>query len=244
MIQGPSKDLTLIVYDTPNPPKYIKINKFLMKMLIFIIPIIIIISVGSSLFTSVYMKQQIEQARSQEPEIILNLREKSSELASELEALKKTNSDLIQKISSGTNTKLSTDISGITALIAIPLGFKDLRSIQQAKLENLTSESAKEKVLFKFDILNNKKNNEKLAGFITVVQYHKDGISFYPNYDLSIDSPSLVFSKGESFVVSRFRPVVAEFKKPKGTIVWYKIFIFSHAGDLISYKKTQNFTLD
>ena len=215
-----------------------------MRMLIFIIPIIIIISVGSSLFTSVYMKQQIEQARSQEPEIIINLRNKSSDLSQELKALKKTNSDLIQKISSGADAKVASSITGISALMATPLGFQDLRNIQQAKLENLTNDSAKEKVLFKFDILNNKKNNDKLAGFITVVQYHKDGISFYPHYDLSIDSPSLVFSKGESFVVSRFRPVVAEFKKPKGSLVWYKIFIFSHAGDLISYKKTQTFTLD
>lgn len=49
MIQDPSKELTLIVYNTPKPPKYIKLNKGLIKVLIFIIPLIIIVSIGSSL---------------------------------------------------------------------------------------------------------------------------------------------------------------------------------------------------
>jgi len=78
----------------------------------------------------------------------------------------------------------------------------------------------------------------------SIVQYHKDGLSFYPNYDLSLENPNLIFSKGESFVVSRFRPVIAEFKKPKGSVVWYKVFIFSQTGNLIAFKKAGPFTLD
>jgi hypothetical protein len=244
MIQDPSKEVTLIIYDTPKPPKYIKINKVLMKSLIFFIPLIVIISIGFSMLTSVYMKQKLETARSQEPEIILGLRAQTKKLTSEVEALKITKEELITKISSGGATNSNDDIQSLVNLFSVPIGFEDKRNSIQAKLENMSNENFTEKVLFKFDILNNKIDKSKLAGYISIVQYHKDGVSFYPSYNLSPENPNLIFSKGESFVVSRFRPVVAEFPKPKGSVAWYKIFIFSHTGNLLAFKKTQTFSLD
>jgi len=244
MIQDPSKELTLVVYDAPKPPKYLKINKVIVRVLIFLILVVIILSVAFSLFTSVYLKQKLEMAKSQEPEIILKLREVVSTSENEIEALKKTNSQLIQKISTGQATSTSDEIGNLFNLFSIPLGFEDNRPKENAKLENMSNDILKDKMLFKFDILNNQAGDEKLAGFISIVQYHKDGLSFYPNYDLSLENPNLIFSKGESFVVSRFRPVIAEFKKPKGSVVWYKVFIFSQTGNLIAFKKAGPFTLD
>jgi hypothetical protein len=244
MIQDPSKEVTLIIYDTPKPPKYIKINKILMKSLIFFIPLIVIISIGFSMLTSVYMKQKLEQARSQEPEIILNLRAENKKLLTKTATLEKTKVELITKISSGGANSANPEIQNLVNLFSIPIGFEDKRNFLQAKLENMSNDNLSDKVLFKFDILNNKTDKSKLAGFISIVQYHKDGISFYPNYNLSPENPNLIFSKGESFVVSRFRPVVAEFPKPKGSVVWYKIFIFSHTGNLIAFAKTKTFSLD
>jgi hypothetical protein len=244
MIQDPSKEVTLIIYDTPKPPKYIKINKILMRSLIFFIPLIVIMSIGFSMFTSVYMKTKLEEARSQEPEIIQNLRVQNSKLTSQVDLLQATKVELISKISTGGSDNTSTEIQTLVNLFLIPLGFEDKRDEIQAKLENINNDNLSGKVLFKFDILNNKKDKSKLSGHISILQYHKDGVSFYPNYNLSPDKPNLIFSKGESFVVSKFRPVVAEFSKPKGSVVWYKIFIFSHTGNLLAFKKTQNFTLD
>jgi hypothetical protein len=244
MIQDPSKELTLVVYDSPKPPKYLKINKVIIRVLIFLIPVVIILSVAFSLFTSVYLKQKLEMAKSQEPEIILKLREVVSTSENEIEALNKTNSQLIQKISTGQATATSDEMGNLFNLFSIPLGFEDNRPKENAKLENMSNDILKDKMLFKFDILNNQAGDEKLAGFISIVQYHKDGLSFYPNYDLSLENPNLIFSKGESFVVSRFRPVIAEFKKPKGSVVWYKVYIFSQTGNLIAFKKAGPFTLD
>ncbi len=244
MIQDPSKDLTLIVYNTPKPPKYIKINKKLMKTLIFFIPIIVIFSIGFSMISSVYMKRKLEKARSQEPEIILGLKKEKSSLISEIKALKLTNTTLTKKISQGGAAQnIAPNITGLMALFTAPLGFEDKRGDNFAKLENMTNDNLGKKLLFKFDILNNKLDGKKLAGYITIVQYHREGLSFYPQYDLTSDSPSLEFSKGESFTVSRFRPVIAEFSKPNGTNVWYKIFIFSRTGNLLAFKKAGPFQL-
>ena len=99
MIQDPSNDLTFIVYNTPKPPKYIKINKKLMKILIFIIPVITIFSIGFSVITSFYMKRKLEKARSQEPEIILSLKNEKEELQSEIKILQESNQILTKKIS-------------------------------------------------------------------------------------------------------------------------------------------------
>jgi len=244
MIQDPSKDLTLIIYNSPKPPRYIKINKILMKSLVFLVPAVVIISVVFSMIFSTYMKRQLDQARSQEPQIIIDLKHINKDLISETESLKKSNKELIKKISIGWNKDSDDSINDFVNLFAIPLGFIDERNLNKAKLENMNNDNLNDKVFFKFDILNNKVGNQKLAGFITIVQYHKDGISFYPQYNLSLENPNLIFSKGESFVVSRFRPVVAEFKKPKGSIVWYKIFIYSQTGNLLAYKKAGPFSLD
>jgi len=244
MIQDPSNDLTFIVYNTPKPPKYIKINKKLMKILIFIIPVITIFSIGFSVITSFYMKRKLEKARSQEPEIILSLKNEKEELQSEIKILQESNQILTKKISLGGVQISQGSSANLMTLFTTPLGFEDKQSDDLAKLDNMTNDNLQDKVLFKFDILNNTPNGQKLAGYITVVQYHRNGISYFPQYDLSVDSPGLEFSKGESFTVSRFRPVIAEFPKPNGTNVWYKVFIFSRTGNLLAYKKAGPFQLN
>lgn len=242
MIQDPSKDLTLIVYNAPHPPKYVKLNKSLIKILIFTIPVIIIISIASSLISSVYMKRKLESVRSKEPEIILSLRDEQKELLSEIKLLKVTNTTLTKKISTGGDIASASPLS-IMALFTTPLGFEDKRSEVLAKLENMNNDQINDNILFKFDILNNKSDGERLSGYISIIQYHSDGITFYPSYDLTVDTPRLEYSKGESFTVARFRPVIAEFPKPKGTNVWYKIYIYSRTGNLIAYKRAGPFQL-
>ena len=242
MIQDPSKELTLIVYNTPKPPKYIKLNKGLIKVLIFTIPLIVIVSIGSSLISSVYMKRKLENVRSKEPEIILQLKKEKEELAQEVKALKSTNITLTQKISAGGKGTVSP--LNLMAMFTTPLGFKDRRADNLAKLENINSDQVNKNILFKFDLINNKQDTSKLSGYVTIVQYHADGISYYPSYKLSVESPRLEYSQGESFTVSRFRPVIAEFAKPNGNNVWYKIFIFSRTGNLLAYKKAGPFQLN
>ena len=195
--------------------------------------------------SSVYMKRKLENARSQEPEIILSLKKEKTLLAKKVVLLETTNETLTKKISQGkTGIGVTANLTNIMALFTAPLGFEDKRAEKLAKLENMTNDSVGNKLLFKFDILNNIVTGIKLAGYITIVQYHRNGLSFYPQYDLSADSPSLEFSKGESFTVSRFRPVIAEFPKPVGTNVWYKIFIFSRTGNLLAFRKAGPFQIN
>ena len=56
MIQDPSKDLTLIVYNTPKPPKYLKVNKKLIKTLFILIPFMVITSITFTFIYSMLLK--------------------------------------------------------------------------------------------------------------------------------------------------------------------------------------------
>lgn len=232
MIQDPSKDLTLIVYNTPKPPRYLKINKKLLRLLLFLVPFLLIIALLSSLASSVYMKKKLETARSQEPEIILGLRQEKSELASKLTAMEKVNANLTKKISQGSDSSPASAL----ALFSTPIGYEDMTEKEMAKLENMSANFKQDKIEFRFDLLNNLDNDEKLAGYITIVQYAGNTLQIYPDYDLSIENNRLDFSKGESFVVSRFRPVIAEFRKPQALTVWYKVYIFGRSGNLMNFK--------
>lgn len=243
MIQDPSKDLTLIIYNTPKPPKYIKINKGLVKSLLFIIPFMVILSVTSSLFTSFYMKRKLEVVQSKEPEKIKALKDEKTVLSDKITVLERSNKELTEKISAGT-TESGLGATQL-ALFNTPLGFEDLREKNLAKIDSITNKSSNGKVTLKFNLTNNQEGDQKLSGFITVVQYHAQGLSLYPNIALTTQSPLLQYSKGESFYVSRFRPVIAEFNLPQSSkSVWYKIFIFNRTGNLLFMESTQEYPLN
>ena len=232
MIHDPSKDLTLIVYNTPKPPRYLKINKRLLRLLLFAIPMLLIVSLLFSLSTSVYMKKTLDTARSQEPVIIASLKNDKAELAKQVVTLSALNKNLTKKISAGS---AQTPASAL-ALFVTPLGYQDFTEKEMVKLESMSANFKKDKVEFRFDLLNNLDNDEKLAGYITIVQFAGNAMEYYPAYDLSLENNRLDYSQGESFVVSRFRPVIAEFSKPSSLTAWYKIFIFDRSGNLLNYK--------
>lgn len=243
MIQDPSKDLTLIVYNTPKPPRYIKINKSLVKSLLFLIPFMVLVSISFSLLTSVYMKRKLEIAQSTEPKKITNLKIQKQELEAKISSLQKSNNELTKKISQG-SMSLGSAAAGL-ALFNTPLGFEDLRDQAQAKVENFSNQISNDKVIFKFDLINNLQDENKLAGYITVIQYHSYGISIYPSVTLTNQNSLLSYSKGESFYVSRFRPVISEFSTPRNSAsVWYKIYIFSRTGNLLEMKTTEEYSLN
>lgn len=232
MIQDPSKDISLIVYNTPKPPRYLKINKRLLKLLMLIVPLLLIVALFFSLSSSLYMKGKLEVARSKEPAIIASLKDEKKELESQVASLQKVNQTLTQKISQGSQTAPASAL----ALFATPIGYKDLTDKEMAKLENMSANFKQDKIEFRFDLLNNLDSEERLAGYISIIQYSENSLEIYPKYDLTIEENKLDFAKGESFVVSRFRPVIAEFNKPRSLSVWYKVFIFSRSGNLVDFK--------
>lgn len=241
MIQNPSKDVTLIVYNTPEPPRYYKLNKGLVRTLIILIPLMVIISISISFLYSVFLKNKISSLKSSVPEKILELQNLNSNLTSELSLVKKTNTTLTEKLSKGSGSETSISSLGFFTL---PIGINDLRSQELIKFEDIKVETVDGKILLKFNMANNSPNNEKLSGFITVVQYQGNLIQFFPDYELPQKNLRLEYTSGESFGFSRFRPTVATFSKFNQTSAKYKIYVFSRTGDLITYKQLGPFNVE
>jgi hypothetical protein len=239
MIQDPSKELTLIVYNTPKPPKYLKLNKGLIKTLIIVIPLLIISSISISFLYSMYLKNQVNDLRSKEPKIINDLKEDKIKLQSTVKMLEKSNSILTKKLSIGATAETSLSSIG---LFTAPLGMEDLREKELLKMEGLKLETKGSNIEFSFNLANN--SPDKLSGFLFIVQYQGNQIQFYPNYELGEKNLRLEFSKGESFSFSRFRPTVANFTKTTKSSARYKVFIFSRTGNLIAYKQAGPFNIE
>lgn len=234
MLQKISNFVTIIIYDSPKPPKEYKVNKGVLKLLLITLPILIVLSVLISTGFSLYLKNRIESVRSEEPIVIQNLRAQIDELNKDVKKANTNTEELVKKIAKGSPNEINSALS----LFAIPSGFTDSRSLNEAKIENFSIVKKSDTLQLRFDILNNLSSSKKLSGFIHIIQYSKNAMHLYPNNEFSPENNTIQYSQGESFNVARFRPVIADFPAPKGFSVWYKVYIFSITGELISYHVT------
>ena len=239
MIQDPSKELTLIVYNTPNPPRYLKINKGLIRNLLIVIPFLIIIILSFTFLYSMVLKKKVNELRSSEPKIITDLKEQSEKLTNQIVILEKQNALLTQKLSLGPTKETTTSIF---EFFTVPLGLEDLREKNLLKIENINLKAEGDRIKFSFNLANNTTN--KLSGYLFIVQYQKDNIQIYPKDKLSDKNLKLEFSKGESFGFSRFRPTEANFSLLSKESSRYKIFIFSREGNLLSYRQVGPYNIE
>ena len=235
MIQSQSKEVTLIVYDTPKPPRYFKLNKGLIKTLVILIPLMVVTSITLSFMYSIFLKTRISELRSSEPRRITELKKERALLTQQLTEVKKTNAAITDKLSRGSSNETSVSALG---LFTVPLGIQDLIKIEDIKVKTDS------KIKLEFNLANNTSPNEKLSGYISVIQYQGRIIQFYPSYELSAKNLRLEYNSGESFGFTRFRPTVASFDKVSGTSAKYKIYIFSRTGDLLAYKQLGPFNIE
>lgn len=233
MIQKPTDNLNVIIYDSPEPPKYLKLDKKFFNLIIWMTPILILLLVSASIGYSFYFKRQLEIAKSSEPKIINDLTMENLQKDSAIEKLIKQNKTLIKKISAGVpNQKLPL------SLFNLSIGLEDITEKKLAKLDSFTHEIKDNKFIFKFNLTSNMTSSDKLSGYIRVVQISSIGFFFYPSINIEHETSLLSYNKGESFTVSRFRPVVAEFNFDNQIKqAWYKIYLFNRSGDLIHHQE-------
>jgi hypothetical protein len=100
------------------------------------------------------------------------------------------------------------------------------------------------KVILNRDALNLRFNiipsgETKLAGHIIVLMKNELTIQVYPPAALNTSDYQINYSSGETFSTQRFRPVDANFLKPrKGGNYIFTVFIFAKNGDLLHNQST------
>ncbi|MBD67032.1 MAG: hypothetical protein CME62_17655 [Halobacteriovoraceae bacterium] len=231
-MQNPSKDLTFIVYNAPSPPRYIKVKKSIIKSLFILIPFMVILSITLSYTYSFIYKLENNSLRSNIPIEIQKLQKENTELSQNLQYLKKNNEELISKLSKGGTSESS--ISSMN-LFTMPIGIEDLRGKALINIDDIKITTTPKEIKLHFNMEN--QSNEKLQGYISVVQFQENLIQFYPVNELSQKDYKIEYTQGESFGFSRFRPTTATFNRYSNSSVKYKIFIFSRTGNLLAYKQ-------
>ena len=171
-------------------------------------------------------------ARRKEPAIIKELKAERNGLAVKLEESETLNVTLQEKMANSTGS--STSIATLE-LFKKTLGMKDLSAATKFTVEKTEIIPIGNKIQLYFELVNQTKDNSKIAGYVFVVMKNEDKFSFYPKSATIEDDLLITFNRGESFAMSRLRKVEnAVFDAPKkNTTLYFKILIFSRTGDLI-----------
>ncbi|NOT78534.1 MAG: hypothetical protein HOP07_05975 [Bacteriovoracaceae bacterium] len=87
-----------------------------------------------------------------------------------------------------------------------------------------------------FNIIPTTLDDEKVSGHIIVLMKNEVAIQAYPIQALGSNDFQINYASGETFATQRFRPVDANFIKPrKSGFYSFTVFIFARNGDLIHF---------
>lgn len=113
-------------------------------------------------------------------------------------------------------------------------GQKDLTRPAQISLSGFNVVTLRDTISLKFNITPLTPRDQKIAGHILVIMKGETGLQVYPQMSLNAPESQISYSAGEPFATQRFRPVDANFLKPRksGQFV-FTVLIFSKNGDLI-----------
>jgi hypothetical protein len=113
-----------------------------------------------------------------------------------------------------------------------PYALQDLRAKKLLRTESIVLEDIAGKRVLKFNLINNGADADRVYGHVFVFQIDSRGQSAYPAMTNQEWIEGIRFNKGESFAVSRLRPVEASFP-PADNDARFLIVIFNREGDLI-----------
>jgi len=245
---------SILLYEKDGVPRYFEIPKATLRALFVILPLI-----GLGLTTTTYLSlRKYYRAKSSSfgpnPALLQQINSEKKQLLDEVADLKDLNKELQDKLSSiegMTSGEATTPIettgpdvaptatgaNSATSLFDIftPIqGFKDLTSNRVFATEDPEVITIKDKIHFRFNIVNQSKDNLKYSGHVFVILKDSGAFHIYPPDAMMTQGFKINFNQGEPFATTRFRPVEATFRgHPIGENGVFNVLIFSRTGDLV-----------
>lgn len=239
-IEQSGQEISIVIYDAPLPPKYLKLSKKFIRTLFIVVPVLIgLVFLGLLVFG---LGARLKEAPAPSIPVISDEEAKVSSLESEIEALKQSNVALQEKLSSQTaGSTPGTQEEPFLMSIRKPYGMQNLLSENRVSLDSFEFVPSKDKTNFKFQIISPNPDT-KVTGHVLVFMTSAGGMVAYPAAANSSISTGVKYSLGEPFAVSRLRPTNAEFSAvPQGDSVKFSIYIFTREGDLLLIKETESY---
>lgn len=135
----------------------------------------------------------------------------------------------------GTGTISSIGLSTLSLFKPIQ-GQKDKTRPAVLNLSGFKTVVGRDTLNLQFNIIPTTLDDEKVSGHIIVLMKNEVAIQAYPIQALGSNDFQINYASGETFATQRFRPVDANFIKPrKSGFYSFTVFIFARNGDLIHF---------
>ena len=230
MIEKPSADIQFILHDHPHPPRMLVVSKRGLRRFLVFVPLsvctLLLLLVGYLLWRplaeapiTVKLPPVTELTRPSES---------TSELEAEIRSLKLAQENMQLKLSQTSVNESELWLGPVKK----PYALQDLTSKNILKLETVTLDDGAGKRVLRFHLINTGAPTERVSGHIFVFQLDSRGLAPYPAMTQKEWSEGIRYNKGESFSVSRLRPVEAPFP-PGDADATFLVFVFNREGDLL-----------
>lgn len=241
-IQQSGHEVSIVIYDAPLPPRYLKFSKKFIRTVFIVVPVAIGLIFLALLAFGLGSRLKDAPAPSM-PVVITSGESKVQGLESELEAMKESNKVLQDKLSGLGTTAEPTAEEPFLMGIKKPYGMQNLISQNKVTLGQFELVQESNKSALKFQIISTNPET-KVTGHVLVFMISDSGMMIYPGSANSSLGGGVKFSMGEPFAVSRLRPTNAEFNhRLTGENVKFVVYIFSREGDLLLIKETESYKL-
>jgi hypothetical protein len=230
MIEKEQENLHFILHDSPEPPRLLVISKRTLGRFTVVLPLTIA-GIFVALIALAWMRAPSMTGQLKNLELPkmprLNESGKVKELESELAGLKLATAAIQNKLSEGINAESDLWLGPVKR----PYALQDLTAKKLLRMEELSLESDANRQVLRFNLVNAGSDSLKVMGHIFVLQIHQQGMGIYPVSSAEDLMLGLRYNLGESFSVSRLRPVEAPF--PAAANAHYLVIIFNREGDLL-----------
>ncbi len=227
MIQNKSTHIEIILNDHPEPVRLIKISKKRLKFFFLITPVFLV-ALFLALSATLWWREASIPIGISLPDLPSTDESKVKEMQDQLAELETSNKTLQEKITSSQTGEIDVWIGPVKK----PYALQDLRPKKLLRTENIVLEDKAGKRVLKFQLINNGPEMDRVYGHVFVFQIDSRGQSAYPAMTNQEWIEGIRFNKGETFAVSRLRPVEASFP-PADNDARFLIVIFNREGDLI-----------
>jgi hypothetical protein len=238
-LQQSGNEVSIVIYDSPLPPRYIKFSKKFIKTLFIVVPVLVGLIVLGGIAVALNTKLK-DTAAPTLPSILTNEESKFLSLEAEIKSLTDSNKQLQDKLSDQSTAGASQDEAFLMG-IKKPYGMQNFLSQNKVSLDQFELVQDQNKTSLKFQIISTNPEN-RVAGHIIVFMISDSGLMAYPLEANEAIGGGIKFAMGETFAVSRLRPTTATFPQSlTGKSARFVIYIFSREGDLLLIKETESY---
>jgi hypothetical protein len=233
-IQTSGSEVSIVIYDAPLPPRYLRFSKRFLRFIFVFIPLCLGI-LGLSFFFWGLGHRLSVAPKPHLPKVLSEKDAKLQALHSELSSLKESNSLLMEKLSTSGSQESTDDPYLLT--IRKPYGMQNLSAQKLVSIDQFSVEQDANKISFKFQIINANAES-KVVGYVIAFLLSENALVAYPLEANGQMASGIKYSAGETFAVSRLRPTSADFFiRTSGKEMNFMVYIFSREGDLLLNQK-------